>query len=255
MDNPKENRNIMKSSFALLQNMATDQSKGRPQPPLQKPYDKKSETIKLPSFDEKIIMDNSLLSCMQKRRSHRKFQKKQLALEELSFLLWATQGIDEISGDNYATLRPVPSAGARHPFETYLCINNVEGLSKGIYRYLALSHELLFLFSETDVEKKLGKITFRQKFIATAPVLFIWTCIPYRGEWRYSISSYKTMLLDAGHVCQNLYLASESIGCVTCAIAAYNQEEADNFIGVDGDDEFVVYLSPVGKKPLGTVLF
>jgi nitroreductase len=53
--------------------------------------------------------------------------------------------------------------------------------------------------------------------------------------------------LDAGHVCQNLYLACEAIGAGTCAIAAYNQDLADELLGVDGDEEFTVYIAPVGK--------
>ena len=242
-----ENREMMKSNFHLKKDIETDQSKKMPQPPLQKPFDENAERIKLPEFGEEIILDNSLLNCLKKRRSHRKFKDESLSLEELSFLLWSTQGIDEIRGDNYASIRPVPSAGARHPFETYLLINKVDGLNMGIYRYLPLTHELLFLFNEDEMVDKVEKITFRQKFVATAPVLFIWSCIPYRGEWRYSIASHKAMLLDAGHICQNLYLASEAIGCGTCAIAAYNQEEADALVEIDGQEEFVVYMSPVGK--------
>lgn len=242
-----QGRNMMKSNFNLLKEIETDQSKEVPQPPLQKPYDENSEKTELPEFDESIIIDDSLLSCLKKRRSHRKFKSNELSLKELSFLLWATQGVDDIRGDNYATLRPIPSAGARHPFETYLLINNVEGLKKGIYRYLALSHELIRTINEGRIENDIEKITAKQKFIVTAPVLFIWACIPYRGEWRYSMASHKVMLLDAGHICQNLYLAAEAIGCGTCAIAAYEQERIDALVEIDGEDEFVVYMSPVGK--------
>jgi SagB-type dehydrogenase family enzyme len=78
-------------------------------------------------------------------------------------------------------------------------------------------------------------------------VTFIWTVIPSRTEWRYAEASYKVIALDAGHVCQNLYLACEAIGAGTCAIAAYNQDLSDSLVGVDGNEEFVVYLSPVGK--------
>jgi SagB-type dehydrogenase family enzyme len=78
-------------------------------------------------------------------------------------------------------------------------------------------------------------------------VAFIWSCIPYRSEWRYNVAAHKTMLLDAGHLCQNLYLACEAVGCGTCAIGAYNQEAIDEFLGLDGEEEFVVYLAPVGK--------
>jgi nitroreductase len=50
-----------------------------------------------------------------------------------------------------------------------------------------------------------------------------------------------------GHVCQNLYLAAESIGCGTCGVASYEQAALDQFLGLDGKEEFVIYLAPVGK--------
>jgi SagB-type dehydrogenase family enzyme len=86
-----------------------------------------------------------------------------------------------------------------------------------------------------------------QRFAGEAAVTFIWTALPSRTEWRYAEASYKVIALDAGHVCQNLYLACEAIGAGTCAIAAYNQDLADRLVDVDGDEEFVVYLAPVGK--------
>jgi SagB-type dehydrogenase family enzyme len=66
-------------------------------------------------------------------------------------------------------------------------------------------------------------------------------------EWRYLETAHRVILLDAGHVCQNLYLACENIGAGTCAIAAYEQEAMDELLQVDGEDEFTVYLAPVGK--------
>ena len=80
-----------------------------------------------------------------------------------------------------------------------------------------------------------------------AAVTFIWTAVPYRMEWRYSLAAHKVIALDAGHVCQNLYLACEAVGAGTCAIAAYDQQELDELLGLDGDTEFAVYLAPVGK--------
>jgi len=59
--------------------------------------------------------------------------------------------------------------------------------------------------------------------------------------------AHKPMLIDAGHVCQNLYLACGAIGCGTCAIAAYDQNGFDEFLNLDGENEFVIYLAPVGK--------
>ena len=71
--------------------------------------------------------------------------------------------------------------------------------------------------------------------------------LKYTTEWRYANEAHKVIAQASGHVCQNLYLASEAIGAGTCAVAAYAQSEIDSLVGVDGQDEFVVYVAPVGK--------
>lgn len=55
------------------------------------------------------------------------------------------------------------------------------------------------------------------------------------------------MLLDIGHVCQNLYLACEGIRCGVCAIAGYVQKAFDELLRTDGENEYVVYIAGVGK--------
>ena len=86
-----------------------------------------------------------------------------------------------------------------------------------------------------------------QVFCANSAVVFIWTAIPYRSEWRYSIIAHKMIAIDSGHVCQNLYLACGSIRAGTCGIGAYNHTKVDALLGVDGEEEFTVYLAPVGR--------
>jgi SagB-type dehydrogenase family enzyme len=167
-------------------------------------------------------------------------------LDELSFLLWATQGIQQQLGAGHAR-RTVPSAGARHALETYLCVLNVKGLDKGLYRYLPLEHELLVEYRDEGAAQKIVGAAFGQSWMSSAATIFVWSAIPYRMEWRYGLASHKVILLDAGHVCQNLYLACEVTNCGTCAVAAYDQELMDQLLEIDGKDEFVVYLAAVGK--------
>lgn len=244
------NRNFMKSNYKEMENIVTDQMKDLPQPPLQKDYDKDSEIIDLIPIEKVKIINDNLIQNIGNRKSHRQYKDKPLTLEELSFLLWASQGVKSVyerNNKSYATLRTVPSAGARHPFETYILINNVTGLKEGLYRYLAIEHKLMFISALENQSEKIVDATLGQKFIGKAAAVFIWSCVAYRGEWRYNIAAHKAMLLDAGHICQNLYLACEGINAGTCAIAAYNQEKIDAIIDVDGENEFSVYLSPIGK--------
>jgi len=151
--------------------------------------------------------------------------------------------------DGVATLRTVPSAGARHPFETYLSVHRVVELVPGLYRYLPLDHKLVLLWEDQGLPAKIVDAALGQKFVGEAAVVFIWAAVPYRTEWRYSIRSHKVIAIDVGHICQNLYLACEAIGAGTCAVGAYSQAAMDGLLGVDGEEEFTVYLAPVGKIP------
>lgn len=222
-----------------------DQNLGLPPPPIQKPSKEGAMTFQLPLLDDwSAVCKASLAEVIKKRRSRRTFTDEELSLEELSFLLWATQGIKNI---RQPYLRTSPSAGARHSFETYLSVGNTAGLENGLYRYLPLDHSLVLVRKQEDILSRTADACFGQSFIGTASVVFIWTAVPYRMEWRYGAAAHKVIAIDSGHVCQNLYLASEGIGCGTCGIGAYDQDMADELIEVEGEDEFVIYIAPVGR--------
>ncbi len=245
-------RNFLKSNFSEFRNIKTDKMKGMPQPDIVKSYDKEAEVISLPSVDESVVNNKSIFNCIKERRSTRLYSENKISLEELSYLLWATQGITNINEKTGLVYRTVPCSGATHSFETYLFIMNVESIKQGIYRYLPLEHKLLFMFELEDINSKLDELTLDQPFVPhfakKAAVTFVWSTIPYRSEWKYDISAHKKILIDVGHVCQNLYLASESVGAGTCAIGIYDQKAMDDVLGLDGEEEFVVYLAAVGKK-------
>jgi SagB-type dehydrogenase family enzyme len=230
------------TNFAL-----SPQHQGVEPPPLEKPFNPDSKRVNLLKPEDcKNIGNVNLVSALKNRVSHREFSSEALTLGELSFLLWATQGIKEIIHPSTA-LRVVPSAGSRHALETYLCVIDIRDLESGLYRFLPVENQLLFEFSDKNLVPNLIDAVFGQSFVGHAPVVFIWTSIPYRMEWRYHTASHKLIALDAGHVCQNLYLACENIGAGTCAIGAYNQEKMDALLKIDGKDEFTIYLAPVGK--------
>jgi len=230
----------------------TDQKAGVPQPPVQKSFDAVARTIDLVPAASLTVGRMPLLDVLRRRRSRRKYASQPLTLEELSFLLWSTQGVDKVIQDGRVTLRPAPSAGARHPFETYLLVNRVSGVAPGLYRYLPLDHQLVFLSADAGLAERIHAATYDQ-YVLSSAVTFIWTALPYRTEWRYASLSHKMIAIDVGHVCQNLYLAAEAIGAGTCAIGAYDQAGMDSvlgaYAGVDGSDEFTIYLAPVGKLP------
>ncbi len=227
---------------------STDQSRGIPAPPVQKPFDPAAPRIRLSTPEQWLscIQSPGLVEAMAGRKSRRSFTRDPLSLEELSFLLWASQGIRRLVNEGTA-FRTVPSAGARHSFETYLFVRSVDQVNPGLYRFLPVNNELLLVRQIEGMEQALTRASFGQNFVGSAAVTFVWATLPYRMEWRYDLAAHRVILMDVGHVCQNLYLACEAIGAGTCAVAAYDQEQMDHLIGLDGEDEFTLYLAPVGK--------
>ncbi|MFQ3574087.1 MAG: SagB/ThcOx family dehydrogenase [Thermodesulfovibrionales bacterium] len=240
-------RYLLKDSIRLEMDFSmTDQNKGLPPPPIQKPYSPNAILIDLPDFEHIISAGFKLFDAIEYRRSIRTYKDKPLTMSELSYLLYCCQGIQKVISRSTA-LRTVPSAGCRHSFETYLCIINVDGLKKGIYRYLPLEKKLLQVYEDNHIDEHIVSATLGQSFTGRCAVDFVWSVIPYRMEWRYGLSAHKVIAIDVGHVCQNLYLSAESIGCGVCAVGAYNQDLMDRLIEVDGEEEFVIYLASVGK--------
>jgi SagB-type dehydrogenase family enzyme len=252
MERYKEHRDFLKADFSILDKIETDRQKGLPAIPFQKDYNKNADIIKLPEVTRSVIKKSDIYDCLEDRRSVRLYSEESMSLEELSYLLWATQGIQKVMGNQVSTLRRVPSGGASHPFETYLIINRVSTLKKGVYLYLPLEHCLIFINELEQIEGKIDAATpkqpFVQNFVSKSAVIFAWSCIPYRAEYKFDLTAHKKILIDVGHVCQNLYLACESIDLGTCAIGIYDQKLMDTMLGLDGEDEFVIYLAAIGKK-------
>jgi SagB-type dehydrogenase family enzyme len=244
----KERRKILKSLDIESEEYTSHQTKGVPPPPLEKPFPKRGFLVDLPDPNTPHLGEMSVAEAIRRRQSRRKFTDSALTLEELSFLLWSTQGVRNVDKQHRVwTRRTVPSAGSRHPFETYLIVKHVNNVKPGIHRYLPIEHKLLQVNSRVPSAAQVSQACSGQSFIGEAAVVFIWTVIPYRSEWRYSTVAYRGILVDVGHVCQNLYLACETMGAGTCAVLAFEQNLMDSLIGVDGEDEFTIYLAPVGK--------
>lgn len=241
-DNPSEL--LRNDAWGTLEGFVSDQAKGLPCPPWQKVPPEAVPDVPLPPHDHLGTMP--LREAIGRRRSRRKFLSDPLDAAELSYLLWAVQGLQNLFRGGQASFRTVPSGGARHPFETVLVVRSVTGVAPGRYRYMPAQHGLA-REGEAPSREEVTAACLGQSFVGGAPLVFFWTAVPYRTEWRYGPAAQKLVALDCGHVCQNLYLACESTGLGTCAIGAYDQALSDRVAGVDGRDEFVIYIAPVGR--------
>ena len=250
MKNNIGNEFIKLTQYKFLEE--SDRAKGIPQPPIEVP-ENDNPLLDLDDPKAFAIPERNLTELLRRRKSYREYADEALTREELSYLLWATQGVkkriiqETAEGFVDVTLRTVPSAGARHPFETFLLLNNVQGFEPGLYRYVATKHKLQAFEVTANIQDEIVQACLGQEFLKTAAATFIWVADSYRTTWRYGERGFRYLFLDAGHVCQNLYLAASAIDAGACAVGAFNDEELNSLLGLDGSNLFVVYLATVGK--------
>ena len=180
---------------------------------------------------------------LQRRRSIRRFTRQPMDLGQLAYLLWASTGVQRIEAGH--ELRTTPSAGALYPIETYLVVNNVDGLARGVYHY-SIRHHLLEEIRVGDCGQGIAAAALGQGMCAEAAVVFVWTAIFRRSKWKYDQRAYRYVYLDAGHIGHALALSAVALGLGCCQVAALFDDEVNDVLGVDGDEESVVYMSVVG---------
>ena len=201
-----------------------------------------ADKIKLPTDWE---MEKRLHETLQYRRSWRRYADRPLSMENLAMLLWAGQGISGRAGSFF--FRTAPSAGALYPVETYLSVQNAESLSPGLYHFQPADFSLETM-RKGAVGKQVAEAALGQSFMARAGVVFIWSAILRRNFSKYGHRGLRYVMMDAGHICQNLLLAAEGLELGACPVAAFYDDRLNRLLGLDGEEESVIYMAAVGAK-------
>ncbi len=226
----------------------SDQELKKEQPPLAKaPMRSRDCVIDLPINFRNLAIENDFLKVINDRKSERAYTNETMTLLELSYLLWCSQGVKEIRGNNYATIRTVACGGARHQFECYMALQAIDGIKDGLYHYLPLTHQIEFLSEVSDMKGFINEALGGQVWASKANVNLFYSIVPYRVEWRYGIYAHRVALIDSGHITQNVYLAATSIGLGACAVGYIDGPLLDRVFELNAEEEFIFYACPAGK--------
>lgn len=206
--------------------------------------------IALPSPQTSGALPEVLLA----RRTWRRFSRSSITLRDLSTLLSLTWGVQRwvrLPGIGRIALKTSPSAGARHPIEAYVLAVDVQDLPRGLYHYAADTHQLerlKFGAGPRDTVRFLAN----QWWYGPAAALMLMTSVFSRNQWKYpDPPAYRTVMLDAGHVCQTFCLVATWLGLAPFCTMAFDQKLVEKKLGIDGVEESLVYAAGVGNRPVG----
>ena len=192
--------------------------------------------LPLPVLPKKNFQD-----IMESRKSSRSFSKSTLlSLKTLGSIIFYSAGIKK--GSNDFGKRFYPSAGALYPLEIYL-ISTSTKLPNGVYHYYLKNHSLeqLFLFDRFDYQKY-----FNQGWMEKSSCLLVITAVFKRTTKTYGDRGYRHIIIETGHLGQNIYLCCAAFGIDCCAVGGYIDNNLNEFLDVDGINEGVVYVLALG---------
>ncbi len=191
--------------------------------------------------------DSPFFTLIQNRESRIDFSATPISIDELSELLKYSCGETQALS-NGRVRRAQPSGGMRFPIETYVLVfKDTPDLPAGAYHYNVQKHSLHVLHQQPFSKEDIAGL-FIYEWVQGASIALVYTSVFSRSQAKYGQRGYRFILLEAGHIGQNVYLASESMGLICCALGATRDEELESFLHIDGESESVVYAIGLGKK-------
>lgn len=199
------------------------------------------EKVHLPKISKLHDFDKIMLN----RRSDREFSRNPITIKQLSTILYYSAGIRP-NGKDITGNRFYPSAGARYPIEIYPIVFNCQGINPGIYHYHVRSHSLEFLWTHPNLNERVMNNIKQQEF-AKSSCMFVITAVTSRTELKYGPRGYRHILMEIGHVCQNLYLTSSGLTIGACSIGGYLDSGFNDLLDLDGYIEKTLLVVAIGK--------
>lgn len=221
-----------------------DRAAQRPSPALYQTNETCAYTKPLPSPQ----LAAGVFRTMRARRSRREFSKAAISLEALTRIVHSGLGITSFSEGLFGTLplKMTPSGGARNPYEGFVLVLNVADLQPAIYHYSALDNSL-GLVREGALPPPSSFLGNLEWINNAAAVILLVANFP-RTAWKYpNPVAYRVVLLEAGHIAQNMLLAATDLDVAATPIAAIADSIAESALELDPIRQGVVHAVVLGQ--------
>jgi SagB-type dehydrogenase family enzyme len=196
-------------------------------------------------------VSGQLSDVLAARVSARAMRPQQLDLPQLAALLHHAYGITR-TNEGTGFIRPfrsAPSGGGLYPLEIYFHSKHVNGLTPGLYHYNPFKNEVRRL-REGDQTPLIadGFVHFQRNVAYDSSVIFFLTALFARSTFKYGTRAYRFILLEAGHVAQNMNLVATGLALGCLNIGGYYDRAMDRILGLDGCSQSTVYMVAVCKR-------
>jgi SagB-type dehydrogenase family enzyme len=206
--------------------------------------DPDAETVELPAAKLPTMSFGEIIAA---RHSCRRFAAESLTLDALSTLLFASYGVmgsSEMDGEFLE--RPVPSGGGLYPLELYILVQRVDGLAAGVWHYVPLGHRLERTHEHPLPRLLTAEMFLGQSYLSEVSAVVVITSVVQRSLWKYEDRGYRYILLEAGHVAQNLNLCATAMDLASLNLGGFFDRDVLGLLRADLDSEIALYGIALG---------
>ncbi|MFA5332201.1 MAG: SagB/ThcOx family dehydrogenase [Methanoregula sp.] len=219
----------------------------KPEPQKELPVPEGAKIIKLPDPKKIKVPKKSVTDIISTWEPSSFLSRSSIDLKQLSALLWYTQGF-RVQLNEFQHLKNVPSSGLRYPLETYFVAGEVEDLPTGLYRYIPSTHSIIALREDSGLPLDIATASMNFKIVTRAAITFIWVALPYRSTWALGKRGYRSIMLEAGHTCQELIMVGSCYGLDVQPVDMFHDDMITQITGIDPETQWAVYLAAVGNR-------
>lgn len=199
-------------------------------------------------LDPPSLPQATLDHVLRARSSCRRFSTESIDRAKLGTLLHAAYGVlDRIDLAGEFCVRPVPSGGGLYPLELYVLVQHVRDLAGGVYHYVPLGHRLEVVRPDPLPSHLTSEMFLGQPYLVPASAIIVITTVVERSLWKYEDRGYRYILLEAGHVAQNINLSAAALDLASLNLGGFFDEDVMALLKLDQDHEIVLYGVAVGK--------
>lgn len=183
---------------------------------------------------------------LQKRHSSRDFTGTPLKKDVFSqLLLYACGALGREAGG--VQLRSYASGGGLFPIEIYpVVLTGDADIPAGIYHYNVREHALDILSQRSFTPDEINCM-FVYEWVKDASVALVMTAVFARNQVKYGERGYRYVLVETGHIGENIYLTAEALGLRCCAMAGVQDSHVERLLDIDGVSESVVHSVILGS--------
>lgn len=190
--------------------------------------------IKLP---EGSTAENDVFTIIKNRRSFRQFSDRDVSFNDFSGIIH----------DSFTPLKNLHLVEQGNRVELFIIVTHVQGLSKGIYRYIS-EESALQKIADGNFSSEIYKIGLSQEVLKRAAFVFAWVIDLNKIGLLHGERDYRSANLECGIGSGTAYLAAQSRDLGACAVGAFYDNEVQRLLKIDGTAKRTIVLTAIGQK-------